>query len=184
MNVKNEIRATFLGAHAIPIEHRSNRNRYVREIIEKQLPICAPLAEFIDVYCDKGAFTLDESIEILNAGKKYGLKIKAHAEQVTHTGIAEVAANLGAISLEHLEYAKDSDIAAMKANGTVAVLLPGAQLYLKDKAPPVEAFREAGVSHASGSQTIEWPLFTATPLHGCERSTAAVRKRRCQRPPL
>jgi imidazolonepropionase len=147
----HRITPTFLGAHTIPLRYRNHRSAYVREIIEEQLPLCAPHAEFIDVYCDRGAFTLDESIAILEAGKKHGLKIKAHAEQVTHTGIAEAAANMGACSVEHLEYAKDSDIAAMKDNGTVAVLLPGAQLYLKDRSPPVEALREAGVPIAIGT---------------------------------
>ncbi|MAA78286.1 MAG: imidazolonepropionase [Deltaproteobacteria bacterium] len=142
---------TFLGAHTIPREYRSNRSKYVEEIIKKQLPLCAPLAQCIDVYCDRGAFTLDESIAILKAGKKHGLKIKAHAEQNTHTGIARAAAELGAISVEHLEYAQENDIAAMKENGTVAVLLPGAQLYLKDRSPPVQALREAGVPMAIGT---------------------------------
>ena len=148
---KISVSTTFLGAHTIPKEFRKHRDRYVAEIIEEQLPRCAPLAEFIDVYCDRGAFTLDESIAILKAGKKYGLRIKAHAEQVTHTGIAAAAAKLGAISVEHLEYAQSEDIAAMKDHGTIAVLLPGAQLYLKDRSPPVHAFREAGVPMAIGT---------------------------------
>ena len=142
---------TFLGAHTIPREYRSNRSKYVEQIIEQQLPLCAPLAECIDVYCDRGAFTLDESIAILKAGKARGLKIKAHSEQNTHTGIAKAAAELGAISVEHLEYAQEEDIAAMAANNTVAVLLPGAQLYLKDRSPPVQALREAGVAMALGT---------------------------------
>ena len=145
------ITPTFLGAHAIPQEYRNQRERYVRQIIEEQLPVCSPLATCIDVYCDRGAFTLEESLAILQAGKEYGLKIKAHAEQVTHTGIAEHAAKMGAISVEHLEYATENDIAAMKEQGTIAVLLPGAQLYLKDQAPPVQALREAGVPIAIGT---------------------------------
>ena len=145
------ITPTFLGAHAIPKEFKNHRDQYVRQIIEEQLPVCAPLAKCIDVYCDRGAFTIEESIAILQAGKDLGLKIKAHAEQVTHTGIAEKAAQLGAISVEHLEYATDNDIAAMKEHETVAVLLPGAQLYLKDKSPPVQSLREAGVPMAIGT---------------------------------
>jgi imidazolonepropionase len=142
---------TFLGAHTIPAEHRANRTQYVQQVIEEQLPLCAPSADFVDVYCDRGAFDLDESIAILKAGKELGLKVRAHAEQVSYTGIAEAAADLGAIALDHLEHIDDAGIAAMASAGTTAVLLPGAQLYLRDKAPPVEAFREAGISMAVGT---------------------------------
>jgi len=142
---------TFLGAHTIPAEHRGSRDDYVRQIIEEQLPLCAPLCKFVDVYCDRGAFTLDESIAILKAGKEHGLQIRAHAEQVTHTGIAEAAANLGATAIDHLEQIDDAGIAAMAKAGSVAVLLPGAQLYLQDTPPPVEAMREAGIPFAVGT---------------------------------
>lgn len=142
---------TFLGAHTVPAEFRTRRDAYVRQVIDEQLPVCAPLADFVDVYCDRGAFTLDEAMEILRAGKRLGLHVRAHAEQVSHTGIAEAAADLGAIALDHLERINDAGIAAMARAETVAVLLPGAQLYLKDSAPPVEAFREAGVPMAVGT---------------------------------
>jgi imidazolonepropionase len=143
--------ATFLGAHAIPAEHRGQRDRYVRQIIEEQLPLCAPLAEAIDVYCDRGAFDLDESIAILEAGRAAGLSVKAHAEQVIHTGIAAAAARMGALSVDHLERIDEAGIAALAEHGTVAVMLPAAQLYLRDSAPPVEALREAGVPLALGT---------------------------------
>ena len=142
---------TFLGAHTIPAEFRSNRDGYVRQIIDEQLPLCAPHADFVDVYCDRGAFDLDEATAILEAGKHLGLKVRAHAEQVSHTGIAEAAAKLGATALDHLERIDDAGIAAMADAGSVAVLLPGAQLYLRDKAPPVAALREAGVPMAVGT---------------------------------
>lgn len=146
-----DIVRTYLGGHTIPREYRSNRDAYVRQIIEEQLPVCAPLADFVDVYCDRGAFNKDEAVAILKAGKAHGLKVRAHAEQVTHTGIAEAAAKLGAICLDHLERIDDAGIAAMADAGTVAVLLPGAQLYLKDTAPPVDAFRAAGIPIAIGT---------------------------------
>ncbi len=142
---------TFLGGHTIPAEYRHDRDEYVRQIIEEQLPLCAPHADFVDVYCDRGAFTLDEATAILKAGKKHGLKIRAHAEQVSHTGIAEAAAKLGATAIDHLEQIDDAGIAAMAEAGSVAVLLPGAQLYLRDAPPPVEALREAGVPIAVGT---------------------------------
>jgi imidazolonepropionase len=137
---------TFLGAHALP-PHRE-RSDYVREVIEEQLPVCAPLADAIDVYCDRGAFTLEEAERILIAGKSYGLKLRIHAEQVSHTGAAAMAARLGALSADHLERVDAAGIAAMAAAGTVAVLLPGAMLHLRDPAPPVAALRRAGVPMA------------------------------------
>ncbi len=142
---------SFLGAHAIPAELRHDRDAYVRQIIEEQLPLAAPLADAIDVYCDRGAFTLDESIAILSAGKAAGLTVRAHAEQVAYTGIAEAAARLGATCVDHLERLDEAGISAMAEHHTVAVLLPGAQLYLRDTAPPVAALREAGVRLAVGT---------------------------------
>ncbi|MFM2248058.1 MAG: hypothetical protein RL071_4133 [Pseudomonadota bacterium] len=142
---------TFLGAHTIPAEWRGDRAAYVRQIIEEQLPMVAAHADFIDVYCDRGAFTLDEAVAILQAGKAAGLRIKAHAEQVAHTGIAAAAAALGATSVEHLERLDAAGVEALAQHGVVAVLLPGAQLYLRDTAPPVAALREAGVPIALGT---------------------------------
>lgn len=139
---------TFLGAHAIPADYRHRREAYVQQVIEEQLPVCAPHARYIDVYCDRGAFTLEESAAILEAGRKAGLVPRIHAEQVAHTGAAVLAARLGASSADHLERVDDEGMAAMARAGTVAVLLPGAMLYLRDPAPPVAALREAGVAMA------------------------------------
>jgi imidazolonepropionase len=142
---------TFLGAHAIPPEWRHDRAAYVAQIMNEQLPRCAPLADFVDVYCDRGAFTVAETEAILGAARALGLGIKCHAEQVAYTGAAAAAARLGATSVEHLERVDDAGIAALAEAGTVAVLLPGAQLYLRDSAPPVAALREAGVPLALGT---------------------------------
>jgi imidazolonepropionase len=94
---------------------------------------------------------LDEAVAILKAGSALGLSIRAHAEQISHTGIAAAAAKLGATALDHLERIDGAGISAMAEAGTVAVLLPGAQLYLGDKAPPVAELREAGVPMAVGT---------------------------------
>jgi len=142
---------TFLGAHTVPAEFRGDREAYLAQVLGPQLGACAPLAEAIDVYCDRGAFTLDEALAVLSAGRAHGLRLKAHAEQVTHTGIAGAAARMGALSVDHLEHIDDDGIASMAEHGTVAVMLPGAQLYLRDPAPPVEALREAGVPLAVAS---------------------------------
>ncbi len=159
---------TFLGAHAVPPELRGDRTAYVRQVIDEQLPAVAHLAEAVDVYCDRGAFTLSEALEILEAGKALGLSVKAHAEQVTHTGIAAAAARMGALSVDHLERLDDRGVAALAQAGTVAVLLPGAQLYLRDEPPPVEALRAAGVPLAlatdlnPGSSPVHDPWTVAT----------------------
>jgi len=145
---------TFLGAHAIPPDWRSDRLGYVDQVIEDQLPLIAPYANFIDVYVDDGAFTVEEGERILRAGQACGLKLRVHAEQVAYTGAAAMAARLGALSADHLERIDDAGIAAMAEHGTIAGLLPGAMLYLRDQAPPVDKLREAGV-----------PLAIATDLN-------------------
>ncbi|MBT3220766.1 MAG: imidazolonepropionase [Proteobacteria bacterium] len=142
---------TFLGAHAIPADFRARRQAYVAQVIEEQLPLVAELADFIDVYVDRGAFTLEEGRQVLQAGKERGLTPRIHAEQVVHTGAAAMAAELGAISADHLEQIDDVGISALAANNTTAVLLPGAMLYLKDPPPPVEALRKARVPMAVAS---------------------------------
>jgi imidazolonepropionase len=142
-----DVVTTFLGAHARP----PGVADYVAQVVDEQLPICAPLADAVDVYCDRGAFTLAEAERILIAGRGYGLAVRIHAEQVDATGAAAMAARLGAISADHLEHVDDAGIAAMAAAGTVAVLLPGAMLYLRDPAPPVARLRAAGVPLAIGS---------------------------------
>ncbi len=138
---------TFL-AHTIPVEWQHRRDAFVRNIIEEQLPACREWIVAADVYCDRGAFTLEESVEILQAAKDMGLSIRAHAEQVTHTGIAATAARMGATCVDHLERCTPEDVEVLAKHGTVATLLPGAQLYLKDSPPPTTLLREAGVPMA------------------------------------
>ena len=142
------VRTTFLGAHAVPAEWRPDRAGYVQHVIDDQLPGIVGLADYIDVYVDRGAFTLDEGARILTAGRALGLGLRVHAEQVAHTGAAAMAAELGAISADHLEQLDAAGVAAMAAHGTIAGMLPGAMLYLRDPAPPVSLLREAGVRFA------------------------------------
>jgi imidazolonepropionase len=142
------VSTTFLGAHTVPIEHRGDRAAYVRQVIEVQLPRVAELADAIDVYVDDGAFTVEEGRAILTAGRDRGLAVRIHAEQVTATGAAKMAAELGALSADHLEHIDAAGIAAMADAGTIGVLLPGAMLYLRDPAPPVAELRHAGVRMA------------------------------------
>ena len=132
--------ATLLGAHVIPPEYRDNRREYISLLTERLIPAVADreLAEFCDCYIDAGAFTLEEGREILECAKQCGLGLKIHAEQIQHTGAAGLAADLGAVSAEHLEHIDDRGIQAMAGAGTVAVTLPLASLYLR------EAFTDAG----------------------------------------
>ena len=139
------VETTFLGAHAIPQEYRESRDAYVQAVIEEMIPGVAGLADAVDVYCDRGAFTLEESRRILQAGIQAGLIGRIHAEQVDWTGAAAMAAEVGCASADHLERLDSAGIEAMASSGMVAVLLPGAQLYLRDSAPPARELAEAGV---------------------------------------
>lgn len=145
------VMTTWLGAHTVPAEHRAHREAYLDELVGPQLAAVRGLADFVDAYIDKGAFSLEEGERVLSAGKAAGLGVRVHAEQVSHTGAAAMAARLGALSADHLERLDEAGVAALAASGTVAGLLPGAMLYLRDQAPPVAALREAGVPMAVAS---------------------------------
>ncbi len=141
---------TFLGAHSLPVEARrseAGRRAYIDSVVHEMLPqvVERKLARFCDVFIDDGAFRLDEGRRVLEAAKDLGLSLKVHAEQITHTGASALAAELGAVSAEHLEKATDHDLRALATAGTVAVLLPGAALFLRDWHPRAERFRDAGV---------------------------------------
>ncbi len=140
-----EVVPTFL-AHVLP--RGRDRDVYMRELLDVNLPELAPLVAAVDVYCDDGAFTLAEAEAILRRAQSLGLALKVHAEQVSYTGAAELAAQMGALSADHLERIDPAGIAAMARSGTVAVLLPGAMMYLRDVCPPVAALRAAGVPMA------------------------------------
>ncbi|MFB6291194.1 MAG: imidazolonepropionase [Candidatus Bipolaricaulia bacterium] len=128
-----EIALTFLGAHSIPPKYSNRRNEYVEFITREVSPIAARKgAEFCDVFCDEGAFTVEESRRILNEGRKVGLTPKIHADELAGTGGAELAAEVGAISADHLLRASDKGLQRMKEKGVVAVLLPITAFSLKE----------------------------------------------------
>jgi imidazolonepropionase len=122
--------ATFLGAHEIPMEFRAHREKYVRQVIEEFLPLAAPLADFNDVFCEPSVFTKEETTEILRAGQKLGLAAKLHADELASYGAAELACELGAVSADHLILVSDDGIAALGKSDTVAVLLPATSFGL------------------------------------------------------
>lgn len=138
---------TFLGAHTVPPEFKQNRDRYIRVVCQTMIPAVAAhrLARFCDVFVDNSAFSITEARQILSAGVAHGLRPKLHADQLADDGAAALAADLGAISADHLEFASDAGLAAMKKAGTVAVLLPFATL--NTHVPPLDARRllEAGL---------------------------------------
>lgn len=128
-----DIVSTFMGAHAVPKEFKGKEDEFVKIVIEQMIPKVAELglAEFNDVFCEKGVFTPAQSRLILEAGKAYGLTPKIHADEIEPYEGAELAAEVGAISAEHLLVASDEGIAAMAKAGTIAVLLPGTAFFLR-----------------------------------------------------
>lgn len=142
--------STFLGAHAVPPEFREKRRRYVDLVVEEMLPAVAGegLARFCDVFLEESAFTREEAREILSAAREAGLGAKLHADQLSDGGGAGLAAELGAVSADHLERVSDSGILALAGSGTVAVTLPIASLYLGQDPPPARRLMEAGVQVA------------------------------------
>jgi len=130
-----EIVSTFLGAHAVPAEYRgkSDGSRHYLKLLEQELiPAVAEngLAEYCDVFCERSAFSLAESRQVLAAGKKHGLRPRIHAEQLSNTGATQLATQIGAASCDHLEYLKPADIRALSGSTTVATLLPGCDFHL------------------------------------------------------
>jgi imidazolonepropionase len=140
---------TFLGAHAIPEEFQSAPDRYVSLVIDEMLPRIADerLAEFCDVFCERGYFDIETSRRVLSAARERGMGIRMHADQLTNVGGAELAAELGAVTADHLEQTGASGIAAMKRAGVQPVLLPGSVYALgKDRYPLAREMIEAGLA--------------------------------------
>ena len=148
-----DVAATFLGAHAVPTEYKADRQAYIRFLCEEVIPVVAKegLAEFCDVFCETGVFSAEESRVILEAGKKWGLIPKIHADEIDPIGGSELTAEVGAISAEHLIVCPPAGIAAMAKAGTVACCLPATSFYLGSTFAPVRAMIEAGVPVAMAS---------------------------------
>ncbi|MBD1372714.1 imidazolonepropionase [Hazenella sp. IB182357] len=127
-----DVVSTFMGAHAVPTEYKEDPEAYIKLVIEEMMPKVAAenLAEFCDVFCEAGVFSVEQSERILEAGKKHGLIPKVHADEIKPLGGAELAAKVGAVSADHLLQASDEGIQAMAEAGVVAVLLPGTAFYL------------------------------------------------------
>jgi imidazolonepropionase len=167
-----EIVSTFLGAHAVPAEYRSKADgtaKYISLLLEKLIPEVASkkLAEFCDVFCDRGAFTLAQAKQILEEGKRHGLTPRMHAEQLTRTGATQLAVKLGAASCDHLEQINASDIRALAKSKTVATLLPGCDFHLglQRYAPARELIEEGAIValatdyNPGTSPTVSMPMI-------------------------
>jgi imidazolonepropionase len=159
---------TFLGAHEVPPEFRSHRAEYVRLVVEEMLPAVAQenLARCCDVFCEPGVFTVPEARAVLTAARQHGLALKLHADELEGSGGAELAAELGALSADHLAGISDAGIRALAASDTVAVLLPATMSFLgKLRQAPARRLLEAGAAIALAtdfnpgtSPTIGLPL--------------------------
>jgi len=178
---------TFLGAHEIPLEHResaASRDAYVHAVIHEMIPAVAAgkLARFADVFCETGVYTVAESRAILTAARDAGMLIKLHADELTSSGGAELAASLGATSADHLAAVSDAGITALGQGSTVATLLPGTMLFLgKTKHAPARRFIDAGVPVALAtdfnpgtSPTPNLPLILALGVSQLRLSAAEV----------
>ena len=189
------IRSTFLGAHAVPPEYKGNTDQYVDLVINEMLPAVSQgrLADAVDAYCERIAFSTEQVARIFAAATDLGLAVKLHADQLSDGGGAELAASFNALSADHLEYTPDKGIRALADAGTVAVLLPGAFLTLREtQLPAVDLLRDNNVAIAVATDcnpgtsplcslrttmTLATSLFRLTPeecLAGVTRNAAAA----------
>jgi imidazolonepropionase len=153
INSPLEVRATFLGAHAIPEEYKSHRDRYVDIVINEMIPVVASedLADFIDVFCDKGFFSVEDTERILMAGMKYGLVAKIHANELDYSGGIQAAVKYNALSADHLEFTGDDEIKTLLGSETMPTLLPGSAFFLGMNDPPARKMINAGLPLALAS---------------------------------
>ncbi len=147
------IKSTFLGAHAIPAEYKGKQSEYVDFVINEILPKVAEenLADYIDVFCDKGFFTVKETDKILTAGVKYGLRPKIHANELDYSGGVQIGVKHNALSVDHLEYIGDNEIEALSNSGTMPTILPGAAFFLNMPYSPARKMIDAGLPIAVAS---------------------------------
>jgi imidazolonepropionase len=147
------IKSTFLGAHAVPAEYKGKQSEYVDLVINEMIPKVAEdgLADFIDVFCDKGFFTVDETEKMLIAGQKHGLQPKIHANELDYSGGVQIGVKHKALSVDHLEYIGDAEIKALLKSETMPTILPGAAFFLNMPYSPVRKMMNAGLPIAIAS---------------------------------
>lgn len=160
--------ATLLAAHVVPPEFEGRADDYVRLVVEEMIPAAAPSARWIDVFCERGAFDVDQSRAVLLAGKQAGLGVRVHANQLTAGGGVRLGVELGAASVDHCVHLTDADVAALAGSDTVATLLPSADFSTRGPYPDARRLLDAGVTVALGadcnpgtSYTTSLPLVVA-----------------------
>ncbi|BBO66502.1 imidazolonepropionase [Desulfosarcina alkanivorans] len=161
------VTATFLGAHALPPEYTGRPDAYIDLVVDEMMPAVAAdgLAQAVDVFCERIAFTPAQTERVLSAARRLNLGVKLHAEQLSDSKGAAMAARFGALSADHLEYLDAAGAKAMAAAGTVAVLLPGAFYFLKEtRTPPVDLLRRQGVAMALATDCNPGTSPTTSPL--------------------
>jgi len=139
---------TFLGAHVVPGEFTQDRDAYVALVAGAMMDACAPLARWVDVFCERGAFSVDEARVVLDAGARHGLGLRVHGNQLGESGGVALAVATGAASVDHCTYVSDADLAALAGSSTVATLLPGAEFSTRSPYPSARRLLDAGVTVA------------------------------------
>jgi imidazolonepropionase len=177
---------TFLGAHTFPPEYQGRREAYIDLVVEEMLPSFVGLAHFCDVFCEREAFTLEECQRILTRAKELDYRLKIHTDQFSPSGGAKLAAELGAISADHLDFASDEDLDAMREAGVVATLLPGCSYTLRTPYPSARRLLDKGLrvalatdlnpgtSYCENMQTIIGIAMSAMDMSLDEALTAAT----------
>jgi imidazolonepropionase len=153
---------TFLGAHVVPVEFTDNREDYIDLVTGPMLTACAPLARWIDVFCERGAYDVDETRAIITAGGAAGLQSRLHAGQFGPSAGIQLAVELGAASVDHCTYTSDDDIDALASGSTVATLLPGAEFSTRARWPDASRMIDAGVTVALATDCNPGSSFTTS----------------------
>lgn len=159
---KVDVVATFLGAHAVPKEYKGRTAEYVDLIIKEMLPRFRDMAEFCDIFTEKNVFELEDSRRLLEAAREAGYKLKMHADEIVSLGGAELAADLGAVSADHLLHVSDEGIRRMAEAGTVATLLPLTAFALKEEYAPARKFIDAGCAVALATDLNPGSCFSGS----------------------
>ena len=165
------VKATFLGAHALPKQYKGRQDEYVDLVCREMIPSVAmqSIAEFVDVFCDRGFFTPEETAKILECGERYGLRPKIHANELASSGGVQVGIEYGALSVDHLEEANEQDVRDLAASATIPTVLPGASFFSNLPFAPARAMIDAGLpvaiasdcnpgSSPSGNMKMLWSL--------------------------
>lgn len=159
---KVDVVSTFLGAHAVPKEYKGRTAEYVDLIIKEMLPRFRDMAEFCDIFTEKNVFELEDSRRLLEAAREAGYKLKMHADEIVPLGGAELAADLGAVSADHLLHVSDEGIRRMAEAGTVATLLPLTAFALKEEFAPARKFIDAGCAVALATDLNPGSCFSGS----------------------